>query len=97
ATAGIALIDPNVKQVLLSKNIVSDTNGPAIYMTPDPNDPTTGADDLVAPPRILSANPSMVSGTGIAGARVEVFRASKPAGQTGLPIAYVGAAVVASD
>jgi CSLREA domain-containing protein len=97
ATAGIALIDPNVKQVLLSKNIVSDTNGPAIYMAPDPNDPTTGADDLVAPPRILSANPSMVSGTGIAGARVEVFRASKPAGQTGLPIAYVGAAVVASD
>jgi CSLREA domain-containing protein len=97
STAGIALIDFDVQRILLTKNIVSDTNGPAIYEAQDPNNPGTGANNLLAPPQISSANPASVNGTGIAGATVELFRASKPAGQSGLPIAYVGSAIVATD
>ncbi len=97
AGGGILLIDFNVRQVLLSKNIVSDTNGPAIFMAPDPNNPSTGADELLAPPSIGSATSGQISGTGIVGATVEVFQASKSSGQTGLPIAYVGSAIVAAN
>jgi CSLREA domain-containing protein len=94
---GIALLDPNVLQVLISQNIVTDTNAAAIYEAPDPNDPSTGADNLLAPPVITAANPGTVTGTGIAGATVEIFQASKPAGQSGLPIAYLGSTTVAGD
>ena len=47
-------------------------------------------------PVITSATTLSVSGTGHNGATVELYRASRPAGQSGLPSAYVGSAVVAS-
>ena len=97
ASYGIALIDFNDSQILLTRNVVSDTNAAAIYEAPNPSNPSTGADSLLSPPTVSAANPADVSGTGIGGATVEVFRASKPAGQSGLPIAFVGSAIVASD
>ena len=97
AGGGIMLIDPNVKQIRISQNIVSDTNGPAIYLAPDPNDPSIGANDLLAAPVITSASESLVAGTGIADATVEVFQASRNPGQFGLPIEYLGSTTVTSD
>ena len=38
-----------------------------------------------------------MGGTGIAGATVEVYRADRPAGQSGLPISYIGSATVGSN
>ena len=97
AGGGIELIDFNDRQIRLSRNIVSDTNGPAIYLAPDPSNPGSGANELLAAPAIAAADPSSVAGSGIPDATVEVFRASKDAGQVGLPIEYLGSTVVAAD
>ena len=97
AAGGIGLIDYNDRQITLSQNIVTDTTGPAIYLAPDPSNSAAGANELRAAPQISAANPGSASGIGIAGATVEVFRASKNAGQVGLPIDYLGSAVVAAD
>jgi hypothetical protein len=69
--------------VVLSRNIVTNTSGPAIF--------APGA--LVNPPAITEASTSTVSGTAAEGATVEVFRASRPVGQNGLPVEYLGDAV----
>jgi PKD repeat protein len=50
---------------------------------------------MLASPVITSATTVTVSGTGINNATVELYRASRPAGQSGLPTAYLGSAVVA--
>ena len=83
---GIGLRQPDVRYIKITRNIISNTPGPAIYLAPYPNDPSSGANDLLASPVITSATTVKVSGTGIAGATVEVYRADRPAGQSGLPI-----------
>jgi CSLREA domain-containing protein len=94
---GIGLTQPDVLWVRVSQNIVTDMSGPAIYLAPNPSDPTKGADELQRAPIITSATTVEVDGTGTAGATVEVYRASRPAGQSGLPIEYLGSSVVAAD
>jgi len=91
AAGGIGLIDATVGQVTISRNLVDATSGPALYFAPDSNNPQTGANDLLAGPT-LAATSSEASGTALPGATVELYRASRPAGQTGLPIAYLGSA-----
>ncbi len=105
ASGGIGLVGLNNQgqpmslayNIRLSRNIVSKTDGPAIYLATDRGDPSTGANALVAAPRITDATTSQVSGTGIAGATVEVYRASRPAGESGLPLEFLGDAVVGGD
>jgi len=97
AFGGIGLTQFNVRFVRLSRNIVMDTNGPAIHLEPNPNDPTTGANDLQPAPVITSATTIFVNGTGTPNATVEVYRASRPAGQSGLPVEYLGATTVAAN
>ena len=87
------MIDPDVRFVRLSRNLVTDTNAAAIYLMPYPSGPG-GANDLQPAPVISSATTIFVSGTGTPSATVEVFRASRPAGESGLPIAYLGSTVV---
>ena len=94
---GVALIEHTVQQIRISRNIITGTNGPAIYLTPDPNNPGTGANALLAAPVITVSGTSMASGIGIAGATVEIYRASRAFGQAGLPIEFLGSAIVASN
>ena len=94
ATGGVGLIEPSVYNIKISQNIITDTNGPAIYLAPNGS---TGANTLLKTPVLTSATTALVSGTGIAGATVEVYKASRPAGQFGLPTAYLGSAIVAND
>jgi CSLREA domain-containing protein len=97
AVYGIALNGPDIVHIRMSQNIITDMSGPAIYLAPDPNNPTTGANGLTPAPVISSATTVTISGTGIPGATVEVYRASRPAGQSGLPVEYLGSAVVAGS
>lgn len=101
---GIGLIQPNVLNIRISRNIVTNTNGPAIDLYgipgPDPNDPLdgdSGANNLLNTPVFTGATTTAVSGTAVAGGTVEVFRASRPAGQFGLPIEFLGSATVAAN
>jgi CSLREA domain-containing protein len=104
ALGGIGLIQSNVQNIRVSRNIVNNTNGPGIELYgvpgPDPNDPgdgDSGANTLLNTPVVTSATTSIVAGSGLAGARVEVFRASRPAGQFGLPIEFLGSVTVAQN
>lgn len=88
----------------ISQNIVTDTSGPGIDLFgiagPDPNDPgdaDTGANTLLNTPVITSATTALVSGTAGKGATVEVYQASRNAGQYGLPAAYLGSTTVAAN
>ena len=95
--------------IRITQNIVSDTNGPAIDLFgpaggggagPDPNDPgdaDNGANTQLNTPVFTSVTTEAVSGTAYAGASVELYRASRPAGQFGLPIAYLGSTTVAGN
>jgi hypothetical protein len=94
---GIGLIQKDVLWVRISRNIISDMDGQAIYLAPNPNNPSQGANSMLASPVITSATTSLARGTGIAGATVEVYRASRNAGQNGLPVAYLGSATVGSN
>ena len=94
---GIGLIQQDVLWVRLSRNIVTDMSGPALYFAADPHDATHGADNLVSPPEISSATRFQVSGTGSAGATVEVYHASRAAGKIGLPDAFLGSATIAGN
>lgn len=96
ADGGIGLLEHNVMQVRISRNIVTGTAGPPIYLAPDPANPSTGANELLPAPT-LSVTTAQASGTGIPGATVEVFRASREAGQVGLPVEYLGATIVAAS
>ncbi len=90
ATYGIALMGSDIIRVKISRNIITDTSGDAIHLV-------SGSNNSTATPSITSATTAHVSGTGIAGATVEIFQASRSAGNSGLPIAYLGSAVVASN
>ncbi len=83
--------------IRISRNIVTDTSGPAIYLAFVSGSTTKGANSLVAAPAITGALTSAISGTAAGGATVEVYRASRAVGEFGLPIAYIGSAVAASD
>lgn len=91
ATGGIGLIDATVGQITISRNTVDLTSGPALYFAQNTNDPQTGANDLLAGPN-LAATSSEASGTALPGATIELFRASRPVGQGGLPTAFLGSA-----
>ena len=82
----------------MTQNIVRNTNGPAIDLFgvagPDANDAgdaDDGANTLLNSPVITAVSPTRVHGTGL-GRAVEVYRASRPAGQYGLPTEFLGAA-----
>ena len=85
------------RYIRISRNIVSNTNGPAIYLTPTSGSGAPGSNNLYTSPVITTATTSNVSGTGIAGSTVEVYQASRSAGQSGLPSAYLGTGTVASN
>jgi CSLREA domain-containing protein len=102
ALGGIGLVQNNVLNIRITQNIVTNTNGPAIDLFgiagPDPNDPgdvDEGANHLLNTPVFTSAKPALISGTGVPNGTVEVYLASRPVGQFGLPVAYVGSTTVA--
>jgi CSLREA domain-containing protein len=97
AVYGIGLVQADVLWFKLTKNIITDMNGPAIYEVPNATDPTKGADNLLAVPVITSATTTRANGNGIVGATVEVYRADRPAGQSGLPVEFLGSSVVGND
>lgn len=94
---GIGLTQSDVLYFRISRNIITNMSGTPIYLAPSAGDPTQGANDLTPAPVITSATTTRVNGSGIAGATVEVYRASRPAGQSGLPVAYLGSGVVAAN
>jgi CSLREA domain-containing protein len=91
---GIGLLEGNVDQIRMSRNIVTNTSGPAILLTTDSQG---SANDKATPPVITQATTVGASGTGIAGSTVEVYRASRAAGESGLPAQFLASAVVASN
>jgi PKD repeat protein len=56
-----------------------------------------GANNNTAAPAITTATSIRAAGTGIPGATVEVYRASRNAGQVGLPVEFLGSGVVANN
>lgn len=97
ASGGIGLSTGNERRIRISRNLVFDTNGPAILLTAAGGSSAPGSNNMFASPVITSATTSLVQGTGTAGATVEVFRASRPAGQSGLPAEFLGSATVAGN
>ncbi len=99
ASGGVGLTQNTVYNIVISQNIISDTSGPAIYLAPDPAHAGQGANMLLAGPPITGATTAAVTGTGIVGATVEVYQASRAAGGSnkGLPVAYLGSAVVGAN
>ena len=85
------------RRIRITRNIVSNTNGPAIYLTPTNGSDAPGSNAMYASPVITAATTTNVSGTGIAGSTVEVYSASRLAGQSGLPSAFLGTGTVAGD
>ncbi len=83
--------------ITISQNIVSDTLGPAIYLMPTLADPTKGSNNLTASPVITAATTAAVTGTATNGATVEVYRATRPIGQSGLPSAYLGSTIAGAN
>jgi len=92
---GIGLTHPAVRFVRITRNIVTDTDGPAIYLAPDPST-SFGANNLQPAPVITSATTELASGTGLNGATVEVYKADRLPGEYGLPIEFLGSTVVSS-
>ncbi|MEA2621931.1 MAG: hypothetical protein QOH61_841 [Chloroflexota bacterium] len=99
ALGGIGLTEHTVFNIRISQNIVSDTNGPAISLAVNPQDNSQGANNLVPAPVITSADTAIVRGTATADATVEVYQASRQAGQNrrGLPSAYLGSTVASAS
>ena len=97
ARGGIGLTTGNERLIEITGNIVSDTKGPAIHLEPATGSSAPGSDNLYAPPLITSATTSSVAGTGIAGSTVEVYEASRKAGKSGLPVAFLGSATVGQN
>jgi CSLREA domain-containing protein len=95
--------------IRITKNIITNTNGPAIDLYgpaggggagPDPNDPgdtDQGANGRLNTPVFTSVTTTVISGTADNGASVELYQASRPAGQFGLPIVYLGTATAANN
>ncbi len=112
AAGGIGLLDMNnnnqgmavAYNIRLTRNIVTNTNGPAIDLFPtagpnpnDAGDGDDGANTLLNTPVLTNVTTGRVDGTAQAGSLVEVYRASRPAGQFGLPTAYLGSATAAGN
>jgi hypothetical protein len=97
AVYGIGLTHKDVKFVRISRNIVTDMSGPAIYLAPSPGNPSNGANNMLVSPVITSLTTTVATGTGLPGATVEVYLASRVAGQSGLPVEYLGSVTVASN
>jgi hypothetical protein len=93
-TGGPLSVANNVR---ISRTIVTGTSGPAIYLAPDRVDPAQTANGSARPPVITSADNGHVLGTGVPGATVEVYLASRPAGGSGLPVETLGDATVGAD
>ena len=85
-------------QRALSRNIVTNSTGPAILATWD-SASQTGSDQWVQPPAITTANTAKVAGTGINGAEVEVYKATRSVNgsNSGLPSVYLGTAIVSTN
>lgn len=105
AAGGIGLLDVNntnaheavANRIRISQNIISDTTGPAIYLAPDWNTPGSTANNGILPPVFTSTTTTLMAGTATANATVEIYRASRPVGQNGLPTAYLGSATAGPD
>jgi CSLREA domain-containing protein len=97
-SGGIGMTQNTVYNVRISQNIVTNTSGPAILATWDSNS-QTGSNQWVQPPRIASATTAKVTGTGINGAEVEVYKATRSANgsNSGLPQVYLGTAIVSTN
>jgi PKD repeat protein len=95
AFGGVGLTQHDVRFIRITRNIVTNTSGPAISLAVSPANPTNGANNLQPAPVITSATTLLVSGTGTNGATVEVYKADRPAGESGLPVEYLGSDVVA--
>jgi hypothetical protein len=95
---GIGMTEHTVYNTRLSRNIVTNTTGPAILATFDPVS-MTGSNMWITPPSITGATTDKVTGTGIKGAEVEVYKATRPADGTnsGLPVDYLGTATVTAN
>ncbi len=91
---GIALTQKDVLWIRISRNIVTNTSAMAIFLAVNPNNSAQGANNLQPSPVISSATTARVRGTGQTGATVEVYRASLNAGQSGLPVEFIGSTVV---
>jgi CSLREA domain-containing protein len=89
ALGGIGIIDYVAHGDRISRNIVTNTSGPSIYLQHEPRHPGRWADGAVPPPVITLATRSSISGTGAPGATVEVYRADRASGRSGLPVRYL--------
>jgi PKD repeat protein len=87
---GINLLNGDVQHVRISQNVITDTASVAISLA-------AGANGGIDPPVISSAAAARATGNGKPGAIVEVFRASRGAGASGLPSAYLGSGTVGGD
>jgi CSLREA domain-containing protein len=87
---GINLLNGDVQHVRISQNVITDTAAVAIQLA-------AGANGGIDPPVIGSATTTRATGAGKPGATVEVFRASRGAGSSGLPVAYLGSGIVGGD
>jgi putative cofactor-binding repeat protein len=105
ALGGIGLVatdnqgnpQPVAYHVRITRNLVTLTDGPAILLAKSQSGPSpAGGNNLVARPVIKKATTAQISGTGIAGATVEIFRADRPKG-VGLPTRYLGSTTVLSN
>lgn len=97
ASGGIGLVQDTVYNIRISRNIVTDTSGPAIYLAPSGSSTTKGANTLLKAPVITSATTATVRGTGVAGATLEVYRATRGVADQGLPVAFIDDTTVKSD
>ncbi len=109
---GIGLLNTNnsggavsvAYNIRISRNIVQDTDGIGIDLfgrngpeTNDAGDTDKGANTLLNTPVVTHADASLVRGTALKNATVEVYRANRAAGANGLPDKFVGDAVVGAD
>jgi CSLREA domain-containing protein len=86
---------PVATNIRITRNVVKDTSGPAIYLaTSQAPGPPAGANNLIPAPRISRATKTWTEGTGLPAATVELYIASRKAGQYGLPDRYLGSALV---
>jgi CSLREA domain-containing protein len=83
--------------IRITRNLVKGTKGPAIFLARQGSGSAAGANNLMPAPRIGRATKTRVTGTGLAGATVEVYIASRKAGAFGLPDKYLGSVLVGGD